>query len=183
MSEQTPFRIGACYQDVGGVVTRIDALMDDGDLWVPEWAFGQWRTSGFRNRITGIDGGGWIRDSGYARHLVPGEVADPSEVTPEPIGVEQEKPATTLGAVLRQAIERLERTPPTSTPVLDALANTAEPQRPRLTWADPKPCDRWDGFTVTRSTQEQDAPRSLSPDLRPTGHQIEPTFGSAFLKG
>lgn len=61
----------------------------------------------------------------------------------------------------------------TKTPTLDKLANTAEPNRERLTWADPKPCKRWDGYTVTRSGDQPEgrAPECATPRALFT-HQI-----------
>lgn len=72
------------------------------------------------------------------------------------------------------------------TPTLDHLANTAEPKRPRLTWADTKPADRFEGYTVRKgSTDPQPNTGHIngfnSPDQTDTGHQVYFRHGSAAL--
>lgn len=117
-------------------------------------------------------------------------------------GVE-DKPAKakTLGDLLLQALDRGIGKPATMTPTLDKLANTSEPKRPRLTWADTKPFDPFPGFIVTKGRNADDlsdpepffdnlpkstahpalSSLSLSADLAPSSHQVLPGFGSASL--
>jgi hypothetical protein len=58
-----------------------------------------------------------------------------------------------------------------------------ERQRPRLTWADSKPADRFPGFVVKSCTNDQQpATGFASPDLQQTRPQIDGSrFGSAHL--
>lgn len=66
-----------------------------------------------------------------------------------------------------------------------SLQNTSEPKRPRLTWADSKPVDRFPNFVVRKDTTEVEAfphPLSRSTDLSPSGHLVMREFGSASLE-
>jgi hypothetical protein len=63
---------------------------------------------------------------------------------------------------------------PYATPTLDKLENTTERVRPRLTWADSKPVDRFPGFTVSSDTTPTEAthshPLQVLGDLNAPGH-------------
>jgi hypothetical protein len=66
------------------------------------------------------------------------------------------------------------------TPALDKLANTAEPQRERLTWAAATPFDPWKDYEVTSHTNEA-RKQPLSPLQRHSEGERIPGFGSAAL--
>lgn len=53
-----------------------------------------------------------------------------------------------------------------------------EPRRPRLTWADPKPSDRFAGYEVTSSTTE---PKQYHSPLQVLGEPGDPVHGSSAL--
>jgi hypothetical protein len=70
--------------------------------------------------------------------------------------------------------------PVSTTPTLDRLENTAEPQRERLTWADSKAPDRFPGYSVTSNTNEAKQGPSHALQRTSEGERI-PGFGSAAL--
>lgn len=62
---------------------------------------------------------------------------------------------------------------------------TPEPQRPELTWATPKPVDRFPGFTVERGAVKHDEynpPARTEHVLQRMTDPSDPAHGSAWLK-
>jgi hypothetical protein len=91
-------------------------------------------------------------------------------------GVEEEK-KTNRGAYYRSILENACLAGGLSGKRAD---KPAEPQRPRLTWADTKPVDRFPGFTVSSDTTPTEA--THSHPLQVLGDLNAPGHGSALLK-
>jgi hypothetical protein len=96
---------------------------------------------------------------------------------------EEAKTVQTLGALLRQALER--GIGQTKTPTLDKLENTSEPKRAPLDWNKSTPFDPFKGYVVRSDsggpTSNTPSPLTLSTDLEPASHQVRVAFGSAEL--
>jgi hypothetical protein len=104
----------------------------------------------------------------------------------------EDKPAETLGDLLRQVLDRGVTVPPKYIGIDWAkdCAPATPPQptkertRPALTWADPKRVDRFPGFTVTSGSS--DVLHTLCDGVHPLqriAQEGDQLHGSAFLKG
>lgn len=174
--EEQKFRIGGVYRDMGGRIIRLrdedssGSPMELGHAWAQVFEKRGWSGDGYRTLTTGKDESNWILDSGFARHLLPGELhqINGSWV---PINSGEQKAGFIPGGVL----------PTKCTPVL----NTTEMERKRapLTWATKTPFDPFKGWEPVKGlTANEPTARGLpSPDLNPTGHQPYYMHGSALL--
>jgi hypothetical protein len=90
----------------------------------------------------------------------------------------EDKPAPSLGALLRQAMER-------GTPQLTPQP-TKERTRPALTWADSKRVDRWEGYVVYSDAVSSGFVPSATPaathPLQRIAQEGDQLHGSAFLR-
>lgn len=82
------------------------------------------------------------------------------------------KPTPSLGALLRQALERNKQAPTDPNAAMIARDGKAKSAKH----------EGWDGIKREESTAKPPiAGLTLSPDLRDSSHQVSPGFGSAFL--
>jgi hypothetical protein len=134
---------------------------------------------------------------GCLNDLLPGEFHLKDD---QWVPVEEDKPAKSLGALIRQAQMKLAEStfngkPAvlgnfSKTPTLDKLENTKEPKRAPLDWNKSVPFNNFPGFDVTcRGAYKHEEDVMLasrrevqrSPDLCDSSHQANPAFGSAAL--
>lgn len=173
IKQEAMFKIGCCYRQKNGQVRFLRVAnwsnpdlaeavqIIDGEIRLDlpiGWADGARRLSDGRYPAA-------ASDEDCHCHLLPGEVdpqGSPIE-SPKHAGVQEKQD------VLVQAVADLNPTP--------------EPIRPPLTWADPKPTDRFPGFTVKKSFHRQYESSGYSPDLSPTGTRPDFICGSAHLIG
>jgi hypothetical protein len=103
----------------------------------------------------------------------------------------EDKPAETLGDLLRQVLDRGVTVPPKYIGIDWAkdCAPATPPQptkertRPALTWADSKPFDRFPGFVVVKSVPELGNPVLLAQGpFQRVNDGSDPHHGSAWLK-
>lgn len=173
MKTEHKFKIGSYYRRNDGVFVRLDDKCwgwhrEKWESEYPGHVFAQATrpdseyASGYVSLIDGRYVGGFRVD--HPQSLLPGELdAQGNPITEQS---EQEEIWSFIA--------------PTVIP-------HAEPERPRRTWADSKPADRWDGYTV-RSWADFDEltanglAEHTSP-LQRLSDSSDPLHGSAFLKG
>jgi hypothetical protein len=178
------FRVGGVYRQQNGVICElrhflgaVSALAER--VWSPP---GEWlNAGGSRDMRTGRYHGAALGDDELT--LIPGELElrDGQWVAVEE--KEEAKSVQSLGALLRQALER--GIGQTKTPTLDKLENTSEPKRAPLDWNKSTPFDPFKGFVVKSNEgwafKPAASPLTLSTDLEPASHQVRAAFGSADL--
>lgn len=119
----------------------------------------------------------------FGRCITPGAMARYIEGGEFYYGLE----ATFVASVAEEAPKTAE---PSKTPLFDHLRRlresgqgpaAVEAPRSPLTWATPKPVDRWEGFTTNYNTEPQ-----FEGDTHPLQRITDPSdplHGSAFLRG
>jgi len=187
------FRIGGVYRDGGGELFTLVACAGRDDV-ADSIAIGADIRYGLHRLSDGCFA--CLGDSESKFHLLPGEL---HQVDGQWVPVEEEKPVFLIeriepidgpffvydGEELRSVPFDLYGTPQEVVEAAQFLValrgarNTAEPQRPALDWATAKPFDNFDGYQVTRSTNEQQACKS---PLTTLGDGTDPAHASAFLK-
>lgn len=154
------FKVGSVYRDMDGDIVRL--RIDGDDVRAEFLVDGEWLCHG---GFFDINTGNCMH---YQRcNLLPGELHN---VNGQWVPVAEEAPIAGPDATLEE--------------VMDAIADmhiaAVEPQRPELTWATPKPVDRWDGFTTNYNTEPQ-----FEGDTHPLQRMADPSdpaHGSAWLK-
>jgi hypothetical protein len=166
---QNLFRIGGCYRNLHGAVCRLTDIGVEGRAGA-ELVSDKFTLHGDWSLATGE----WAHVTS-GMHFAPGELL---EVEGRWVPAEEVKEASSADKLIYEAITQAYFA--SKTPTLDKLANTAEPKRERLTWADSKAFDAFPGYSVTSHTNE--AKQGPSHPLQRTseGERI-PGFGSAYL--